>query len=123
MRLFGVFSLLLLLLTTMFALSNPSPVSVRFLAWQVQTSLALALIGGLVVGGFLVFVSGMAGQRHLRARLRDVQARLRDAEAKLAESRPSEIRQGTAGPPVIDPRPPVIDPRPPAAGPRPGERP
>ena len=83
---FGIFALLLLLATTVFALYNPTPVVVRFLAWEVQTSLALAVIGGVVLGGFLVFTSSVAGQRHLRARLRDLQARLRDAESRLPDA-------------------------------------
>ncbi len=83
---FEIFALLLLLATTVFALYNPTPVAVRFLAWEVRTSLALAVIGGVVLGGFLVFASSLAGQRHLRARLRDVQARLRDVESRLPDS-------------------------------------
>ncbi len=79
---FTVFALLLLVVTMIFALSNPAPVAVRFVVWEYQTSVALAVIGGIVLGGFLVFVSGLAGQSHLRARVRDLQARLRDAEAK-----------------------------------------
>ncbi len=95
---FSVFALLLLVATTVFALYNSTPVPVRFLMWEVQTSLALAVIGGVVLGGFLVFVSSVMGQQHLRARLRDLQARLRDAEAKLPssaerpENRPPENR-------------------------------
>jgi uncharacterized integral membrane protein len=86
MSAFGIFSMLLLVVTTMFALSNPTPIALRFLTWEVQTSLALAVIGGVVLGGFLVFTSSVAGQRHLRARLRDLQARLRDAESRLPDA-------------------------------------
>jgi hypothetical protein len=56
------------------------------LTWQLEISLALAVIGGAVLGGLLVFVSSLIGQQHLRVRVRDLQARLRDAEAKIAES-------------------------------------
>ncbi|HET8678892.1 MAG TPA: LapA family protein [bacterium] len=83
MSAFTIFAVLLLVVTAVFALSNPAPVAVRFVAWQYQTSLALAVIAGVVLGGFLVFVSSLAGQTHLRARVRDLQARLREAEAKL----------------------------------------
>jgi len=82
MSAFTIFALLLLVVTMVFALSNPVPVAVRFVAWEYRTSLALAVIGGVVLGGLLVFISGLAGQAHLRARVRDLQARLRDAEGR-----------------------------------------
>lgn len=85
MSAFGLVALVLFAVVTVFALANPTPVAVRFLAWQVQTSLALAVIAAAVVGGFLVFVSSVVGQRHLRTRLRELQARVRDLEARVHE--------------------------------------
>lgn len=82
---FSLFALLLLAVVTAFALTNPAPVTVRFLAWQADTTLALAVIGAAVIGGFLVLVSSMLGQRHLRVRLRETQARVRELEARLHE--------------------------------------
>ena len=91
---FTLFALVLLVAVTVFALSNPGVVLLRFLVWELQVSLALAVIGGAVLGGLLVFISSVAGQAHLRARLRDLQARLRDAEARPAAAgqgdRPSD---------------------------------
>jgi uncharacterized integral membrane protein len=83
---FTVFALLLLVAVTLFALANPMSVPLRFLMWQAQTTLALALIGAAVVGGLLVFVSSVVGQQHLRVRLREVQARVRELEARLQGS-------------------------------------
>jgi uncharacterized integral membrane protein len=80
---FALFSLLLLVAVTLFALANPTPVTVRFLVWQVETTLALAVIGAAVAGGVLVFVSSVIGQQHLRARLREAQARVRELESRL----------------------------------------
>lgn len=85
MPLFTLFALLLLVAVTLFALANPQPVTLRFLLWQVETTLALATIGAAVLGGLLVFLSSVLGQRHLRARLREVQARVRDLEARTPE--------------------------------------
>ena len=82
---FSLFALLLLAVVTAFALTNPAPVTVRFLAWQAQTTLALAVIGAAAIGGFLVLVSSVLGQQHLRARLREMQARARELEARLHE--------------------------------------
>jgi uncharacterized integral membrane protein len=81
---FALLALLLLVVATIFSLSNPSVVVLRFLVWQTEISIALAVIGGAVLGGLLVFISGLIGQQHLRARVRDLQARLREAEAKVA---------------------------------------
>lgn len=80
---FSLFALLLLAVVTAFALTNPGPVTVRFLVWQADTSLALAVIGAAVIGGFLVLVSNVLGQRQLRARLREAQARVRELEDRL----------------------------------------
>ncbi len=80
---FTVFALILFAAVTAFALANPMPVTVRFLMWTAEMSLALAVIGAAVVGGILVFVSSVVGQQHLRARIREVQARVRELEARL----------------------------------------
>jgi uncharacterized integral membrane protein len=87
---FALFALVLLGLVTVFALSNPAPVVLRFLSWQVETTLALAVIGGAVTGGFLVFASGVLGQRQVRARLRELQARVRELEARAHGSSGSD---------------------------------
>ncbi len=81
MSAFTLFALLLLVGVTVFALYNPEPVVLRFLVWQVQTTVALAVVGGAVIGGLLVFVSSLLGQQHLRARVRELQARVRELEA------------------------------------------
>ncbi|MDQ7857323.1 MAG: LapA family protein [Armatimonadota bacterium] len=90
MSAFALFALVLLGLVTVFALSNPAPVVLRFLSWQVETTLALAVIGGAVIGGVLVFVSGVLGQQQVRARLRESQARVRELEARLHDSSRSD---------------------------------
>jgi uncharacterized integral membrane protein len=80
---FTLVALVLLAVVTMFALANPSPILIRFLTWQYQTTVALAVIGGAVLGGLLVFVSSVVGQQQLRGRLRDAQARVRELEARV----------------------------------------
>lgn len=90
---FTLFALLLLVVVTVFALANPAPIVLRFLMWQAETTLAIAIIGAAVIGGFLVFVSSVFGQQHLRARLRDAQTRLRELEARLHESTASKPEQ------------------------------
>jgi putative membrane protein len=85
MSVFTVLSLVLLVVVMLFALANPGTVVVRFLVWQYQTTVALAVIGAAVLGGLLVFVSNALGQRGQRARLRQLQARVRELETKVHE--------------------------------------
>lgn len=82
MSAFSLVALVLLAVVTVFALGNPAVVTLRFLFWQAEVSVALAVIGGALFGGLLVFISGLIGQQHLRARLRDLQTRLREMEAR-----------------------------------------
>ncbi len=83
---FTAFALVLFAAVTLFALANPMPVTVRFLKWTGEMSLALAVIAAALVGGLLVFISSVVGQQHLRARIREVQARVRELEARLQGS-------------------------------------
>ncbi len=83
---FTVFALLLFAAVAVFALANPSAVVLNFAIWEVRTTLALAVIGAAVVGGLLVLVSGFAGQRRLRARVRELQARLRELESQASSA-------------------------------------
>jgi uncharacterized integral membrane protein len=90
---FTLFALLLLAVVTLFALSNPGTIVLRMLAWQVETTLAIAVVGAAIAGGFLVFVSNVVGQQHLRRRVRDLQARVRELEARLPEPTASKPDQ------------------------------
>jgi uncharacterized integral membrane protein len=80
MSAFTLFALLLLAVATMFALANPDRVMVRFLMWHLETTVALAVVGGSVLGGFLVFISQALAHRRMRAQIRDLQMRLSSAE-------------------------------------------
>jgi uncharacterized integral membrane protein len=82
MSAFSLFALVLLAAVTLFALGNPTVVTLRFLLWQTDASVAVAVIGGAVFGGLLVFISSLIGQQQLRTRLRDLQARVREMEAR-----------------------------------------
>lgn len=84
MSVFAVFALILFAAVTVFSLSNPDLVTVRFLAWHLQTSLALAVVGAGIVGGLLVLISNTVGQQQMRARLRELQNRLRELEGRPA---------------------------------------
>lgn len=94
MSVFAVFALILFAAVAIFSLSNPDVVTVRFLAWHLQTSLALAVIGAGIAGGLLVLISSTIGQQQMRARLRELQTRLRELEG-----RPTSADRSTNQPP------------------------
>ncbi len=84
----GLISLgvLLLAAATIFALQNPSPVVLRFVAWSLSTTLAVAVIGAAVLGGLIVYVASLFSHGTMRARLRAAEARLREWERERVAS-------------------------------------
>lgn len=65
------------LAATLFAVQNPDPVSVRFLAWRsIALPLSLVILLSAAVGMILTAVSGFAQQRTLRRRIRLLETRL-----------------------------------------------
>lgn len=82
MSAFNLFVLVLLAVVTVFALANPSPVSIRFLVWELQTTVAVAIMGAAILGGLLVLVSCFAGQMRHKARIRELQAMVRALESR-----------------------------------------
>ncbi len=78
--------LLLLVAAAIFALQNPSSVTLRFVVWSLPTTLAVAVIGAAVLGGLIVYVASLFSQGALRGRLRAAEARLREWERERATS-------------------------------------
>ncbi|MDQ7850557.1 MAG: LapA family protein, partial [Armatimonadota bacterium] len=61
-------------------------VTLRFVAWSLSTTLALAVIGAAVLGGLIVYVASVVSHGALRGRLRAAEARLREWERERATS-------------------------------------
>jgi uncharacterized integral membrane protein len=80
MRFLFFLGVLLLAAATIFALQNPMAVPLRFLVWNLSTTLALAVIGAAVAGGLLVYVASLLSLGDLRRRLRAAEGRLREVE-------------------------------------------
>lgn len=80
MRILLVLALVLLVVVTIFALNNPTAVTVRFLAWTYGTSLALAMIASVAVGALVVYIASLGAQQGLKARLRATETRLAELE-------------------------------------------
>lgn len=84
--------LLVAIFTALFALQNNEPVTVRFLVWELDLSLALLILGATVLGAMLYLVASLGGLwRHARearelAKLVESQgARIRELEAQLRD--------------------------------------
>lgn len=84
MRFLLTVAVLLLVAATIFALQNPVPVALKFVAWSFGTTLALAIIGAAVAGGLVVYIASLFSQGELRARLRAAEVRLREWERERA---------------------------------------
>ncbi len=89
MRFLMSIGVVLLIVTTVFALQNPTPVTVTFLRWSRTTTIALALIGAAVFGALVVYLASLVSQGNLRGRLRAAESRLREWD------RNSEARERT----------------------------
>lgn len=84
---------LLLIAVAVFALQNPDPVRLRFLTWEIQSSVAIVALGATTVGAVIAGLLALAG-------------RLRRWQRGRATTAPAP----TPGTPVL-PRP---EPRPPS---------
>jgi uncharacterized integral membrane protein len=84
MRFLFFFAVLLLAAAALFALQNPTPVTLKFALWSLTTTLALAIIGAAVLGGLVVYIASLFSLAGLRARLRGADARLGEWERERA---------------------------------------
>jgi uncharacterized integral membrane protein len=99
MRIFFVVALILALLVTVFAVQNNQPITISFLFWSIDGSLALVLMVTLVMGiviGVLLMAPGSVRSR-FRARefQRSVRA-LEEEQTAAAATAPREIAQPEA---------------------------
>lgn len=74
------------LATTVFALQNATEVTVKFLAWKIESAplAAVILISG-AVGALVVSLIGAVQRWKLRTQIRDLQSRLRALESPKPE--------------------------------------
>ena len=103
-----IIALLIAVVAVLFALQNATPVTVTFLAWRFESSLALVLLIAMVVGAlFSAFASlpALIGTRwklssqnrrvgKLESMLAEIQQKI---EAKPADSKPAAEEQKPAG--------------------------
>ncbi|HEV8673677.1 MAG TPA: LapA family protein [Methylomirabilota bacterium] len=70
MQLLFILVTLLLLAVAVFALQNHEPVTLKFLGWQLQSSVAVVTLGATTAGALIAGLLGLAGRlrRWQRAR-------------------------------------------------------
>jgi putative membrane protein len=109
MQIILIIALLIAILAVIFALQNAIPVSITFLVWKTEGSLALVLLVTLAVGavvGLLVSLPGRirgawtAGSQkkkltELEAGLADYTRKLNEMQAKLQGSTPAKPTERT----------------------------
>jgi uncharacterized integral membrane protein len=92
-----------LLLATVFAISNTDTVRIMFWQWQIYTGpLALAIVGAGVLGALLAYVPSLARHAHLHRRVRDLERRLK---SQGAPETPSPAAPDTRPPGLEETRP------------------
>lgn len=76
------------LTTTVFALQNATEVTVKFLAWKIESApLAAVILISVAAGALVVSLIGAVQRWKLRAQIRDLQSRLRTLEQPLKPER------------------------------------
>ena len=68
-----------------FAIQNASPVAVKFLVWQFESSLAVVIILSLLAGMVLIFLISLPGRLKRRKELYDRQREINDLRKKVEE--------------------------------------
>ena len=91
MRIFLLFALLIALIAVIFALQNTQVVSINFLAWTFQSSIALemiiTLIAGVLVGFLAMLPSSIRSQLQISNRKKEktgLEASLAQAQQQVA---------------------------------------
>lgn len=77
------------LIVALFAVQNSSMVAIRVLAWGLETSLVLVIIGSAALGALSVTVVSLPRTIRLRLRLREYEGRIKRLEAEIREKTPA----------------------------------
>ncbi len=73
-------------LAVVFALQNNALVTLSFIAWTFQSSLAVVLMVTLVAGAFASFLASLPGMVRLKMHLRTANHRVAELEAAVAKA-------------------------------------
>ncbi|NPA49494.1 MAG: LapA family protein [Thermodesulfobacteria bacterium] len=85
MELYLILAAILGIFVAIFAIQNAVAVTVKFLIWEFQSSLAVLIIISMLAGMLLVFLLSIPGRIKRRKELYDKQKKIRELERRLAE--------------------------------------
>jgi uncharacterized integral membrane protein len=88
MQVLFVLLTLLLLAVALFALQNADPVTLRFLHWQFQSSVAVVTLGATAAGALIAGLMGVGGRLRRWQRRRPTEPGSSPGSALPAEPRP-----------------------------------
>ncbi len=85
MELYLILAAVLGIFVAIFAIQNAAPVTVKFLLWEFESSLAVLIIIAMLAGMLLVFLLSIPGRIKRRKEIYDRQKKIKELEKKLAE--------------------------------------
>ena len=85
MEFYLILAALIGVLIAAFAIQNASPVAVKFLVWQFESSLAVVIILSLLAGMILIFLISLPGRLKRRKELFDKNRKINELERQLKE--------------------------------------
>jgi putative membrane protein len=90
MQILIIFSLIIAFLAILFAVQNVEPVTITFLVWEIQGSLALVLFLTIVAGALISYLASMPGQIRSKRMIANQQKRIAELEEKTAAIQPPD---------------------------------
>lgn len=90
MQIFLIFSLIIAALATIFAVQNAAPITVNFLVWEFEGSLALILLIALIAGAMISFFASLPALIKGKLTVKNLNKKLTKSE--------TEIKKGAAQP-------------------------
>ncbi len=98
MELYLILAAVLGIFIAIFAIQNAVAVTVKFLLWEFQSSLAVLIIISMLAGMLLVFLLSIPGRLKRRKELYDKQKKIRELEKRLAEIEAQKTSPEEGGP-------------------------
>ncbi len=89
MEVYLILAAVLGIFVALFAIQNAASVTVKFMFWQFQSSLAVVIILAMLAGMLLVFLLSIPGRLKRRKELYDKQKKIRELEKRLQEQKES----------------------------------
>ncbi len=90
MEVYLILAAVLGIFVALFAIQNAASVTVKFMFWQFQSSLAVVIILAMLAGMLLVFLLSIPGRLKRRKELYDKQKKIKELEKRLQERKESQ---------------------------------